>query len=112
MRDITARITDTYKNAIAQECTKRGIDHKTEAAYAVGGGGAISPMVVNGELQGFGPTWMFTFELRHTLLGQPPISGSLPVHDVVPNDAAIQGTAARLVTEVEQVRQAQFKGEQ
>lgn len=111
MRDITAHIVDTFKNALAVECTANGIDHRLETGYAVGGGGAISPMVINGELTGFGPTWVFTFSLRSLLLGNQPVAGSLPIHDVLPSDEAIKGTAKRLVNDVNTARNAQFKGE-
>ena len=110
MKDLEAHIVNEFKNALAAECSAHGIDHKSEAGYSVGGGGGIAPIVIQGELQGFGPTWMFTFSLRSLLLGQQPIAGSLPIHDVLPSNEAIKGTAKRLVADVETARQAQFKG--
>jgi hypothetical protein len=110
MKDTQKRITATFRGAIAENCTALGIDHDSEASIWVGGGGCVSPMVINGELQGFGPTWMFGLELRSLLLGQDPVAGALPIHDVLPNDAAIKATAKRLVHDVEAARQAQFRG--
>lgn len=111
MRDIERHIAATFRGAIAENCTKLGIDHESEAGFWVGGGGAIAPMVIKGELQGFGPTWMFGFSLRSLLLGQDPIAGALPIHDILPSDASINATTRRLVADVEAARQAQFKGE-
>ena len=110
MRDHNAHILNEFKNRVAEACTARGIDHKSEAGFSIGGGGAVSPMVTNGELAGFGPTWMFTVSLRSLLLGQEPIAGSLPIHDVLPSDEAIKATAYRLVNDVDVARDAQFKG--
>ena len=110
MIDIAKRIENTFKDGLTQACVANGIDAKTEAGYAIGGGGSVSPMVANGELQGFGPTWVFTVSLRSLLLGQDPIAGSLPIHDVLPTDAQIRLTAQRLVNDVDTARQAQFAG--
>ena len=110
MIDVAKRIETTFKDALTQACIARGIDAKSEAGYAVGGGGVISPMVANGELAGFGPTWFFTFTLRSLLLGLDPIAGSLPIHDVLPTDAQISQTAQRLVADVDTARKAQFDG--
>jgi hypothetical protein len=110
MRDIERHIAAIFRGAIAVNCTKLGIDHESEAGFWVGGGGAIAPMVIQGELQGFGPTWMFGLSLRSLLLGQEPIAGALPIHDIFPTDEAIENTTKRLVNDVETARQAQFKG--
>ena len=110
MNDLNARFTDVFKNALLAELAKAGI-HKGEAGWSIGGGGIVAPMILNGELAGFGPTWMFTLSLRSLLLGQNPIAGSLPIHDVLPSEAEIKNVAKRLVTDVEAARQLQFKGE-
>src|SRR3954451_7524615 len=110
MRDHTAHIVDVFKNALAAECTANGIDHKSEAGYWVGGGGAVTPMVLNGELQGFGPTWMFGFSLRSLLIGQEPVAGALPIHNVLPSDGEIKAMTKRLVTDISNARTMQFKG--
>lgn len=111
MKDHTAHIMDTFKNALAVECAANGIDFKLETGFWVGGGGVITPVVIEGQLQGFGPTWIFGFSLRSLLLGQPVVAGALPIHDVLPTDEAIKMTTKRLVSDVEAARQAQFKGD-
>jgi hypothetical protein len=110
MIDIAKRIENTFKDAVTQACMAQGIDAKSEAGWCVGGGGVISPMVSGGELQGFGPTWFFTLSLRSLLLGQEPVAGSLPIHDVLPTDAQIRLTAQRLVADVQTARKAMFEG--
>ena len=111
MKDHVAYITNTYKNALADACQKRGIDHKTETGYWVGGLGAVGPVVINGEMQGMAPTWIFGISLRSKLLGQPVIGGQLPIHNIIPQDEEIKATAERLVSEIEGQREAQFRGE-
>lgn len=112
MRDLVAYITQTYKTALADACQKHGIDHKTEAGYWIGGIGSIGPVIADGEMQGFAPTWIFGLSLRSKLLGTPVIGGQLPIHNIIPPDEEIKATAERLVLELESKREAQFRGEQ
>lgn len=112
MIDHAKRIENTFKDAVTQACIAQGIDAKSEAGWIVGGGGVISPMIANGEFQGFGPTWFFTLSLRSLELvaGQEPVAGSLPIHDVLPTDAQIRLTAQRLVSDVDTARRAMLEG--
>lgn len=111
MKNYTRHAEAQFTGAVLTQCRALGIDADSEAEFSIGGGGAIAPMVLNGELQGFGPTWVFMFSLRSKLLGMEPVAGSLPIHDVRPSDAAIEMTAKRLVNDVNAAREAQFKGE-
>jgi len=112
VRDIRTRIENTFKDAVATACIAQGIDHKTEAGWAVGGGGNVGPVIEQGKgIMAFAPTWTFTLELRSLLLGQTPVGGSLPIHDVVPGDDDIRKIATRLVADVDAARKAQFKGD-
>lgn len=113
MIDHAKRIETTFKDGITQACIAMGIDARSEAGYSVGGGGVISPMISQGEFQGFGPTWFFTLSLRSLELvpGIEPVAGSLPIHDVLPTDAQIRLTAQRLVNDVDKARRAMLAGD-
>lgn len=115
MIDIAKHVENMVRDHLAQACRAQGVD-KSEVGYAVGGGGAICPQVVRnpdtGEsgIVGFAPTWQITVSIRSKLIGQEPIAGSIPIHDVLPTQAQIEPLITRLLSEVVQIREQQFSG--
>ena len=113
MIDLNRQVENQVKDCLARACQAQGID-KSEVGFAIGGGGAICPQVVRdpetGEsgIVGFAPTWQITVSIRSRLVGQAPIAGSIPAHDVLPPPDMIEQIVFRLLNEVHQIREQQF----
>jgi hypothetical protein len=109
MIDHTSHIVQIVKDELAKACQSRGVD-KLQAGYAVGGFGALIPLMSN-EGVGIGPGWTVMISLRSLLLGQPPIAASIPVANVLPGDLEFRKAVNLLLTQIDEQRQKEFRGE-
>lgn len=112
MQDLTRIVENRVKDAIAKTCMALGIP-KTDVYYCIGGFGAVGPLVATNPetneqaFMGFQPLWNLQIGLRSVLLGQDPIVGGLPIPTVFPGQAEIEFVVARLLEELQQMRDAQ-----
>ena len=115
MIDLSRQVENTVKDALARACQAQGID-KSEVGYAVGGGGALAPVMVRNRETGetaiadFAPTWQITVSVRSRLLGREPVAGSRPVHDVLPTRAEVEPVVSKLLSDMVMIREQQFRG--
>lgn len=111
MIDHVQRYENVVKDELAKACQANGIS-KDEAGYVVSGFGAVE-LVIN-EQTGTAvpmPVWAVTVSLRSLLLGKAPVGGRLQIPGVLPPESEFRVAAKRMVSAVDQARQAEFRGE-
>jgi hypothetical protein len=112
MQDLNKVVENRIKDAIATNCMRLGIP-KSDVYYGIGGNGAIGPLVATNPetneqaFMGFQPIWNIQIGLRSVLLKQDPLVGGLPIPSVFPAAQEIEFVVARLLEELQQMRDNQ-----
>lgn len=100
-------IESVVRDELIKACAANGIS-KDEAGFAIGGFGALMPVVMNGAT-GIAPAWSLLISLRHRLLGHGPVGASVPVPGVLPPDEVFRKTVKELLPKVIEQRELEFR---